>query len=578
MSDDKLILDAVSLWAEICKRGLEPSKEGRDEALLSELKRRLKLGKGDIRKQLKQVKIEEFIYAFFEIIEPFAKMYTEIYSIMQQLGARRAKENILVKFDFSFPDGKLEFDISKFKDSYEILRRVRKLQVIWTHDDLIKIFKLICIIKAGLKDVRPTQYVPYKRKANFKLPDVPYFQGELYDVLIKVREAVQIAIELVDSESDIDLESPLCRCYVTLTDLVPSLQSILLQGATSLASIEPHKVREAVNYFEKEIWSKLQFRINEEVVKELLDVLNLPFWKYRWYLYEVWATMHTIDALANFDISFGVDSTGTMIIDLGKTVEIAVVHTDRGDLKIVAQLETPVVGIQGRKAIKPDLRICTDHVSDPNNTLLVVELKQRKSMSQKYLSEIIRAYERGCPRSMKNYFLNYDALPPNLNTLDTARSQLIGSFNPSRPELVNWYKEDVAAQIANIGYRPMRKFDAILFDISFSMTGKYDSAEVQEAIKALLMENRQARIFLFNTRLIALGDKDPSAIAESLKNTEGSTTLEPCLKQLIEFKGIRRILIVTDGAYGEAPSLSKFEIVQCQPTYQEISGILLKRA
>jgi len=40
----------------------------------------------------------------------------------------------------------------------------------------------------------------------------------------------------------------------------------------------------------------------------------------------------------------------------------------------------------------------------------------------------------------------------------------------------------------------------------------------------------------YNTGLIEPEDKTPSAITESLKNTWGGTALEPCLKQLIEFK------------------------------------------
>jgi hypothetical protein len=577
-SNGKLISDAVSLWDEICKRGLEPSKEGRDRALLDELKCRLKPGKGDIRKQLKRVKVEEFVYAFFGIVEPFAKMYAEIYSLMQQFGARRAKENILVKFDFSFRDGKLEFDINKFKDSYEVLRRVGKLKIIWTDDDLLKLFKLFRIIEAGLKDILPTNYVPYRRGANFKLPNVPYFWGGLYEVLIKVREAVQRFIELVDSESNIDSEHPFWGIYCVLTDLVPVLLRILLQDAARLANIEPHKAKEAIDYFEKEIWSKLQFKINEKVVKELLDVLNLPFWKYRWYLYEVWATMHTIDAFTDFNITFKVDSNGTLAVDRSKTTEIATISTDKGDLKFIAQLKTPVAGMRRRKSIKPDLRVCLEPVKNPGSTLLLVELKQRKKITPKYLSEIIDAYEKGCPGSVKNYFLNYDELSPKCNALTTVRSQLVGDFNPSHPALISWYKKDVVEHIINVGYKPEKRFDAILFDISSSMAGRYDSAEVQEAIKTLLLNSPQSLIFLFNTQLIEPKDKDPSAISESLKNAWGGTELEPCLKQLLSnFKDIKHILVITDGEYGEAPSLSKFEVVQCQPTYQGISYVIMKR-
>jgi len=577
--DDRLILDTVSLWDEICRRGLQPGKGGRDEALLDELRRRLNLRKkGDIRNQLKQIKVEEFVYAFFGIVEPFAKMYAEIYSLMQQFGARRAKENILIKFDFTFPGGRLEFDINKFKDSYEVLLRVRKLKIIWTDNDLLKLFKLFRIIEEGLKNMRPTPHVSYKRGVNFKLPDVPYFRGGLYEVLKKVRDAVQGCIELVDSVPNIDSEHPLWGIYCVLTDLVPGLQRILLQGAARLANIESHKAREAIDYFEKEIWSKLQFRINEEFVKELLDVLNLPFWKYRWYLYEVWATMHTIDAFTDYNISFNVDSSGTLAVDRGRTTVIATINTNKGNLKIIAQLKTPVVGIRKRKSIKPDLRVCVEPVENPNNTLLLVEFKQRKKITPKELSEIITVYEMGCPKSVQNYFLNYDEFSPKCNTLSTVRTQLVGDFNPSHPELISWYKKDIIKHIINLGYGPEKQFDAILFDISGSMKGKYDSAEVQEAIKTLLSHNRQSLIFLFNVQLIEPKTKDPSEIPELLKNTGGGTELEPCLKQLLSaFKDIKRILLITDGKYGEAPSLSKFEVVQCQPTAQEILRIIMKR-
>jgi hypothetical protein len=577
--DDRLILDTVSLWDEICRRGLQPGKGGRDEALLDELRRRLNLRKkGDIRNQLKQIKVEEFVYAFFGIVEPFAKMYAEIYSLMQQFGARRAKENILIKFDFTFSGGKLEFDINKFKDSYEVLRKVRRLKIIWTENDLLKIFELIKIINAGLKDRRPAPQVHYKRGVNFKLPDVPYFQGGLYEVLKKVRDAVQGCIELVDSEPNIDSEHPLWGIYGVLMDLVPGLQTILLQDAARLANIEPDKAREAIDYFEKEIWSKLQFRINEESVKELLDVLNLPFWRYRWYLYEVWATMHTIDAFTDYNISFNVDSSGTLAVDRGRTTVIATINTNEGNFKIIAQLKTPVSGIQKRKNIKPDLRVCVEPVENPDNTLLLMEFKQRKKIIPKYLSEIIAAYEMGCPKSVQNYFLNYDEFSPKCNTLSTVRTQLVGDFNPSHPELISWYKKDIVKHIINLGYGPEKQFDAILFDISGSMKGKYDSTEVQNAIKTLLSSNRHSLIFLFNVQLIEPETKDPSEIAELLKNTRGGTKLEPCLKRLLsEFKDIKRILVITDGEYGEAPSLSKFEVVQCQPTAQEILRIIMKR-
>jgi hypothetical protein len=102
-------------------------------------------------------------------------MYAEVYSFMQQYNARRARENMLVKFDFSFQGGKLGFDINKFKESYEVLRRIRKPKNIWTLDDLFKLFKLIKIIREGLKNMQSVHYDAYRRGVNYKLHDAHIF-------------------------------------------------------------------------------------------------------------------------------------------------------------------------------------------------------------------------------------------------------------------------------------------------------------------------------------------------------------------------------------------------------------------
>jgi hypothetical protein len=566
-----LISDALTVWDEICNRGLEPGKEERDEALLHDLKERLDLGEGQIREEIieKHVEVEELVYALFSISEPFAKMYAEIYNIMQRFNALRAKESILVKFDFSFPGGKLDFDLSKFKERYEILTKLRELGYFWTYNDLGKLFKLYTII-----DLPFIAGPLYRRNIQFELPEVPNFRGDLHDILVKVRHAVQSTIENVDYWTGIDPSDPLHNFYSLLTDLVPGLQSILMQDPKTLANVPSDRGKKAKEYFFNEVWNKLQVRETKKLVKELIDALNLPFWKYRWYLYEVWATMQTIDALSESEVLLKLDSGGALSVDRGKTTEIATIKTNRGPLRLVAQLQTPLAGLHGRKAVQPDLRICEDPIEDPNSTRLVVELKQRQRMTSDYLSEIVTAYEQGCPNSLRNFVLNYDSLSPKLKMLATTRTSIVGDLNPSHEDLVKEYKDDVLAQFIRAGYLAYKRFDVIMFDISSSMQGRYEEANVQHLIKEVLIKNRRSRVFLFNTRLIEPASNDPDRLVEELKRNEGGTELEPCLMRLLELGDARRILLVTDSGYGTAPSLSKFQVTQCQPTYDEIAKII----
>jgi len=576
-SKDLLISDASSLWDEICKRGLEPNKQGRDEALLDQLMRKLDLKKGNIREQLeiKNVKIEEFVYAFFSIVEPFVKMYVEIYSIMQNFNARKTKENMLVKFDFAFSEGKLEFDINRFKDRYEIFHRIKNIEIIWSDKDFQKLFDLLRIVGLDFKHVQGSHLTRYERKKNFKLLAVPYFKSELYEVLTRVRNAVQKAIEYVDFQEKIDAGSSLWGLYCILTDLVPSLQLLFSQTPEKLESITPDKMQEAVEYFRKEILDKLPVREVEKTIREIVDILSLPFWKYRWYLYEVWAALQTIDAFEEFSADLNMDSSGTIAINRGKVAELGKIDTSKGTLKLMTQLQTPLVGVRGRKGVQPDLRLCDSPENDPNNTVLMIELKQRKNLTSKYLSQLAQIYEKGCPNSLRNYFLCYDALRRKI-LVSSVRTSILENFNPSDPCIVNAYKKEIVSNLAIAGHEPVRVYDAVLFDTSASMDGKYEPEEIQQVVKNLLEKYHRSRIFFFNTKLTEQMGKNITIIIESLKINHGSTALEPCLQQLHNLGEIKRILLITDGEYGDAPSLSKFQVTECQPTYAQISSCVQK--
>ena len=68
---------AADLFREIKRRGLELRRgEGRDDVLYHQLANKLGLEPDRIQKGLDQgrVSVEEFVYAFFSILQPFAQI------------------------------------------------------------------------------------------------------------------------------------------------------------------------------------------------------------------------------------------------------------------------------------------------------------------------------------------------------------------------------------------------------------------------------------------------------------------------------------------------------------------------
>lgn len=62
------------------------------------------------------VSVEEFLVAFFRVVQPFADMMVDLLRLFEEAGANQGKLNLAVRFNFDKDLPPLEFDLNIFVD------------------------------------------------------------------------------------------------------------------------------------------------------------------------------------------------------------------------------------------------------------------------------------------------------------------------------------------------------------------------------------------------------------------------------------------------------------------------------
>ncbi len=275
-----------------------------------------------------------------------------------------------------------------------------------------------------------------------------------------------------------------------------------------------------------------------------LDILDLPFWRHRWHTYEVWATVLTLRTLDDFKPSLRINQ-GYCAIDGYSAATIAdLTARDCPSACVAVQFETPFR--QGRrKAIKPDLRVCSGDPLSPENTAGVVEFKQRIRIDAKTLEKMAVAYSNGCPNSGGVLIMNYDTAGTLVSL--PARCHFIEGVEPLNRSAIDVFRRWLSETLHAAGLEPINEATIVLLDVSSSMGDSYQAPEAQGLLRALLAM-RRIRILRFNNGLMEGGDLDV-ATAQTL-TTSGGTELGRALSDIESLFGLPdKLLVVTDGGH-----------------------------
>ena len=337
------------------------------------------------------------------------------------------------------------------------------------------------------------------------------------------------------------------------------------------------RIQSAIDYFDEKITPNLKqtTRTVEANVELLFEILNLPMWRYRWFVYEVWCSIQAVEALEAYNSCLSIVDD-KLIIDQGKRwSEFAKFESNIGGCTLYCQPYIETKRIFGRKAIMPDLVISTDPIDATQNPAIkiLIEFKQRVSYSRSQLIKLVNDYDKGSSQSVLNLFVNYDLFPDisdnDLNT--TQKSILLSHMNPNFSEQVKEYRGLITDTLKKHQIYPLNpKIDAILLDVSSSMESEYRKNDSYDVLTKIINDVTGVKVFYFNDDLIDPDTIEPEHLT-SFSRLEsmirGGTSLEKTLRTLQkEFPEVKKVLLITDGNYGSSEVKRNYEIIESRPS------------
>ena len=332
-----------------------------------------------------------------------------------------------------------------------------------------------------------------------------------------------------------------------------------------IQSIPLSQKEQALDFFRRVIEPLLGHVQRSEIVDvlELLDVLNLPFWRHRWHTFEIWTTVVVLRYLEDYSPIPRVVN-GHIALDGHQPGVVADLDAHGYSRAcVVVQMQTPFRRGH-RRAIRPDLSICFDDTYRVESRAAIVEFKQRAKLTSRHVQEVGRLYRDGSPKAGGVIILNYDET--KFTGELPSRVVLIEGMRPRGSEALDRLAEALKTALVRAGVKPASRPAMVILDVSSSMGNAYDDPDVQRFLKRLLQRPRTT-VLRFNDGLEEGGDLRPDQVAHI--RTRGSTDIARATGEAFETFGVPEVLIVvTDKGYNSpAPRLAEVRhLRECMPS------------
>ncbi len=469
----ELLQSASDVWKFLKKQGgLDTNLY--DDDLEEELRIRLAIpSQSSFEDILENTSTEDFIVAFFQTVQPYAEMMTDLLCMFEKAGAKQTNKNIAISFDFRQDIPELEFDLSNFRKWIESWKKVSGIYLAnkW---DKNNIWRLNAVLRENNENIQNqnlqiwlSQYLEQKVWPDIPLPTPCSDNLELNKTLAKVwRVWNEVVIEsskygkerailkkkglgrrdnLSESDQQITQEeqdrwSTELLAYIDSDNWSASLAKGAYLKIERISRLEHQsQLNEATRLREEleNVFSQIpKVEVEREtLVQHLQDFLQLPLWKYRYELYSIWIATQILDSLENHPIRIH-QADGTLKFSFSGT-HFATVDDFEPRLHIWTELRSPLKNPIGKgrlRSIQPDYSLVIDPITSPESSLLVVECKQYSKASAKNFSSALSDYARGRPNAHV-IIVNYGSA--NQNILDKVdlevrnRTHLIGMMRPN---------------------------------------------------------------------------------------------------------------------------------------------------
>jgi len=486
--------------------------DGRDQALKDALK--LRLGVSSFHaKNLLAKSAQDYMTAFLETLAPLADMYKDICAYARRTNLKRSKQSQALEWDFTVAGVTVTLNLEHFRRYKALVDEFpdeREFRAFWQ-----RFYNATC--EASTWREPP---------ADWPGQDVDPGPGARPQLLSIYNDMCRVwALPADEQRERFPVASEIRQLFGRLKRDPRSLQSELFEGISvpvlSHSSLSPE------------------------------DILELPFWKYRWRVYEIWATVTALAALEPLGFSLTFAPGGQSMLEQGAAGLLAV----RDQLPAAYAFAQPSYVNSKGQTVQPDLVVSTspDMASlDASNVELIVEMKQRKRSThhewsrKKHFEEVLECYAAATATGHV-ILLNYDDLPDQLSVPATALA--LPEFRPGPGFAPALLPAAVARCLPGYAGAPAASGEhLIVLDHSGSMANVFAKAasEVRNYLErygdAALLYTTVDDCFDAATEWEALNCRMPPAFM----GTECGATLAKGVNGLVASRKIEQLVFITD--------------------------------
>ncbi|VVE20957.1 hypothetical protein [Pandoraea anhela] len=453
---------------------------GRDIALYRDLKRTLALPEGEFLTALRErsISAERYLRALIDAAEPLAAMYRDILGYCSRANFLRAKAGANVECEIQSAGQTIGF-------SFEDFRRFDKIKA-----DLAPSQKHMRETKNEIMDWLAHEVFAPNHSA---LPrtDLDWRSVEMFRVLTQARDSYGLDCA--------EIFTGLGRYYLNASGDSPTIEWISRVIGHPKYPAKLAKVLDAFPIDPVELMAS--------------KFIELPFWKFRWQVYEVWIIAISLSEFEKLGFRLTANHDGHALIELGREATLATHSTSPA-----AFIYQPNYRNRSGSQIRPDILISGAHQATPDDGQLIIECKQRVDLDFEHAEDVADKYAAGVDAAVGNVIIvNYDDAP----TLPDARSDdvspaatLLGNVRPgteSERQFKQWLrKSDIA--------RALRR-EAWFVDISLSMQSHLDDA-FRERLSTHMTTMKPDAFFLYGFAQAVT----PMSTSELV----GSVEMSPC--------------------------------------------------
>lgn len=442
------------------------------------------------------IPVEDFLVAFFKVVQPFADMMVDLLRLFEEAKANQGKLNLAVRFNFDKDLPPLQFDLNHFRKWQETWQRVAGvfLANLWNQNSLWQLNGLLRSMDARVRDSRMQRWLAVysdgkNGRGHFADEEPPTPQSGVSELdatfervwrvwLTVVRQSKRFGSdreelnrrwhsemrnERIQSEREGQQERwPLGMLAGMDSD---HWAASLAQGAYAKAEeistlSEPKRTEEAdaLNKKLTDLFDSLQvIEVEGESLQRVLqDFLNLPAWQRRHELYSAWISTQILNALRDQGVEIhSVD--GHLLFEFRGT-HLATIGTFRPNLHLMAELRSPLVaprGVGRKRAMQPDYSLITSPITSPECSVLEVECKQYLVASKRKFADALTDYANGRPNAqivLVNYGPASNDILDEVDASVRSRTHVIGLMRPrsepSQSDFAELVKETVARRFA----------------------------------------------------------------------------------------------------------------------------------